>query len=624
MRKLLPLLLIFCMLMPLCACSSEPVPYTDRIGRGRSCYMDVVEITPINGTLWNVELICECVLADGSTALMKIESEDYVTYFDSYVEEYNLPIHAKKIVFDEPVRLNGVADRYDLALDPTSSRETRERLFCFEYSDTSQTLDKGKRSFPQEPYSPDMRPHMGVSMEILNLTIELELSYANTIVTSHYLCKALTASGEEQWIIVDKYKYDDYFFSMPVLATPAKIIGKTVLTADEIREIDIPAGVPDVIFYFWTVDSDQFESCFLTNQPPIPYEEAQQIGQPVYLDVTELIPVGSFGESLHTYYKAVLVSGDTVWMRVDDSEYKSVFNKNAESVVKNHGMQRITYEAPVRMIGSLEEDELMADENSEEKTSVKLFHFKKIDYTKDNMAQIVGTATKSGYGKPFEDDLRNHILVYTDIISAVKKYSGSLFITEKTYVMEAITADGKSIWIMVTAEDYDKFFGPAVEFTEPVTIYGTSAYRDDEIRNAEKYPEIPPLLFMFNGLVSPNFEAKKADKLPREAYMGEEKLSQRVYLDITEISSQYTVTIPSEYTETVNYVCSAQTADGKTVWLYMDGLGISTDYSPNLDGTKTFAEPLRINGYVTATDHIATNLAEAIGGNRIVVYEGDE
>jgi hypothetical protein len=609
------------MILPCWGCSSDPVPYTDSLGKGRSCYVDVVEITPISGSTWNVELICQCVLADGSTALMKIDPEDYVTYFDSSIDEYNLEIDAKKITFKEPVRLNGVADRDKVTLDPYSTDETREKLFYFESSDTFQTLNKGERSFPQVTYSPGMKPYMGVSMEILSLTIEVELSLPTTFGTSHYLCKALTASGEEQWILVDKYKYGDYFSSMPALATPVKIIGKTTVTADEIQETAIPAGVPDVIFSFWTVDPDQFESGFLSNQPPIPYEEAQEIGRPVYLDVTELIPVGSFGEYVYAYYKAVLANGETVWMRVHENEYISVFNKNAESVKKNHGIQQITYAKPVRMIGSLQEDELMTDDRTEEKTSVKLFHFKQIDFTVDNMAQIVGNAVKSNYGKPFEADMRNHVLVYAEILSAVKMYRVSAIFSDEAYMMKADTADGGEIWMLISVEDYDKLFGAAVEFTEPVAVYGTSVYRDEEVRNADEFPEIQPLLFLFNGLVSPNFEAKKASRLPREAYTEEAKLSQRVFLDITEITPEYTVTIPSEYVDTVNYVCRAQTADGKTVWIYMGESGISIHFSPKYDGTTTFDEPLRINGYVTAAEEVASNLSEAIGQDRLIVLE---
>lgn len=621
MKRFITVLLICCMLLPLYGCSSEPVPYSDRLMSGRACYMDVTEIIPIGGTTWDIlYLYCQCVLADGSTAFMRMDTEDYITYFHSGVDKHNLSEEALKIVFDEPVRLMGTAETDEVDLDPYSDKEKKVRLFFFESSDTAKTLNKGTRSYPNVEYSEGMKESVPVYVEILELKYEKPIFNYGVTFVSDYLCKAITPNGEELWVIIDESDYEEYFANGSLFATPGRILGETALAEDQIENSEVLSLLPDMIISFYGVDKNQFESCKLVNQPPIPLEEAETLTQPVYADFAELIPVGTQGGYGQVYYKGVLTDGSTVWMKVDEKEYRQYFNPEDDDLNLDYAIRMVTYERPVRMIGLLEQDDVMPDDRSEEKTTVRLFHFQKFDF-----GQSLVPSVKEGYGQPFDEEMRKDILVYADILAFSCSYKVTWWGLDdshvSSYIGKANTAEGKDLWILISKEDYKAFFGTETEFIEPARIFGLTAVTEEEIRNPEEVPEIPSLLFAFNGVVSSEFESLKASSQPREEYTGDHKISQKVYADIVEIKAEYTVTVQLEYIETEEYVCSCKNTDGRKIWIYMSGHEMLDHFSPKFDSEKVFTEPVRINGQVYLAESKAQGLKDAIGQETIIVMD---
>lgn len=356
MKKIVSVILLLCTLFSLAVlagCSEgEPVPYTEKLMKGRDCYVDVIEVIPATDIRYSYYFYCECVLESGERIFMEIDPSDYVEYFDEDAVSYDIRYTARAVKYDEPVRLTGKAGRRKVATDALSEEKRSLAFFSFVESDKEKSLDSAEKSDASIPFDKEMKEDIHVYADIMSISPEYTVTTASSYFLS-VICKCTLANKEEMWMLISKRDYAEYFDSSAsfdnqpglsststkrsvVFATPARVYGMTERTEDEFSYNE--GTVPDVIFEFKGADKEQVTASKLSNQKEIAYTGTERVDTPVYVDIVSVKPeyrVSSWTDPLSEYYvcSCVATDGSKVWMIISKVNYMYSF-LNDDSTVK--------------------------------------------------------------------------------------------------------------------------------------------------------------------------------------------------------------------------------------------------------------------------------------------------
>ena len=279
-KRIICFLFVICALFLISACSGEPVPFSDKLGDDRECYIDVVEITPESSINDVVFLYCQCTLADGSTFWMEIFPADYVKYFDDKASEEDISYTARQIVYSSPVRINGKVNKIKNVFEDGAGGKIN--VFRFVTADETATLNAREKYFIAAEFDDSTKTNTVVYTDLVR--IEPAFGVARGISSSVYgvthfddaVCECTTASGETVWLYIsidDYHTYFDptaHFGTNPVddppytptleLVTPVRIYGITVLSTDKLSTMDPVSAVASLLFEFRETDITQIEA----------------------------------------------------------------------------------------------------------------------------------------------------------------------------------------------------------------------------------------------------------------------------------------------------------------------------------------------------------------------------
>lgn len=488
MKKILIVLLVACMLLPILGCSNLPLPasgtpeFSENLDDYKDCYIDVVEIVPVDTAGWSIFLFCHCKLANGSTVWMQIYGSDYIEYFDPEADSIELEYRAQTITFETPVRLLGHAETVQESLDLYSEDKIELTLFFFESADTSQSLQNAK-SNASIAFDPNLKENVHVYLDVVEL--KKESSFASDTF------KCTTKDGDELYVSVSFY--DDLYTEIRngmYFVSPVRIYGLTYRPYGESTDPTKSATQ----FKCKYVDKEGFDANKITALPPVPLSEADKINQPAYMDVIEMIPYG-IQEKDNLLYQCVCSDGSTGWLKLAWNDYQTYFDQEASSSKKERDSKNMVFNMPLRLLGNVAYYDIFKDNYSDEKTNVKLMNFTGYTFDPDQNIEYEITNT----GSKFDANMRNNVLVYEDIVFVWPEYTVTWLGVEESYLCKCVTAEEKVLWVLISVHDYNRYFYSQREFSSPVRIYGATVYAKDEISNAPAIKEIPSLVFYFSA-----------------------------------------------------------------------------------------------------------------------------
>ena len=122
MKKVFSVVLLLLLSLSLFGCSSEPVPFSEKLRDGRDCYVDVTAIHPtevvsrsydIEGysTITSYYFLCKCTTPENATVYMMISVYDYKDYIDPSINTGygTLPYLPSSCELSETLRIFGTA-----------------------------------------------------------------------------------------------------------------------------------------------------------------------------------------------------------------------------------------------------------------------------------------------------------------------------------------------------------------------------------------------------------------------------------------------------------------------------------------------------------------------------------
>ena len=366
MKKFISVLLSLGILFMFSGCFGKSVAFSEKLPDDMSCYLDVVEVIPRNEIGEEYDFYCECKLEDGSSVWMSISEDEFIKYFDKDATSENMATEAQKVTYENPVRLNGKANKIKDIEDTTSSQ--RITVFEFESADTSDTLEKGTRSSSAVEYNKDLKKNTAVYADVTFIEVKYTVSssFSSYSSVSDVICECRTDSGNSAWLYISVDDYHEFFdekahFNNPnsaiLSATPSvadtiefvepvKLVGLTVLYAEEISTLSGKEDVPEMVMKFVKADKEKIEAAKLTNQDPESYQGQKKINQPVYADITHITPeyalYSNSGYSFYPYNKTATdlvckcktANGQNIWIVIGIKLYSENFFTDYEQNMK--------------------------------------------------------------------------------------------------------------------------------------------------------------------------------------------------------------------------------------------------------------------------------------------------
>lgn len=339
MKKIISCIIILAFVFSLVACSSEAVPFSEKLMNKKDCYIDVVEILPQSSVNDVVFLYCKCTLADGSMVWMEISAEEYVEYFDSEASVDDINATARKITYNNPVRLNGAAvKRNNVNIDTPP-----KRYFNFDEADKALTLEAGTRTSPEVEYTEVIAKNTLVYADITHIESKIAVSVFSSSPDS-VMCECKTAAGETVWLFISVNDYHEYldktahFSTDPINSSNASVLdfvepvrfhGITISPSDKVNTTYSSVATPSQLIEFKEVDKEQVEKAKLSNQEPVKYSSDSAMNQPIYIDISQITP--QYAQYVAYNIPSALIcqcqtiDGENVWIQISIANYKEHF-----------------------------------------------------------------------------------------------------------------------------------------------------------------------------------------------------------------------------------------------------------------------------------------------------------
>ena len=368
MKKFLLYFLIACTLLSLAACSSEPVPFSDKLGNKRACYIDVVEITPQSSIEDLSFLCCRCKLEDGSTVWMEILGSDYVKYFDSEAFEEDISYTARQIVYDKPVRLDGKVAKVKNIFDEGENSSKKVKVFRFNSADEAETQNSAAKNSVAVEYDASLKNNTVIYTDIVRIEPKRTIAAFSTYNVTHTMCECTTTADETLWLYISIDDYHAFFdasarfstsvidpseFSAVEFVDGVRVFGLTANKTDKRFAFLQRTSVSDRFIEFKDADKIQIDNAKLSNQAPVKYTGSEKEEQKVYMDITHITPefVWYTGYTVPTglICRCKTTDNEDVWMTIGIANFKTNFFADYEDAM---GVEK-SLPGSVRVVGRI-------------------------------------------------------------------------------------------------------------------------------------------------------------------------------------------------------------------------------------------------------------------------------
>lgn len=353
MKKILLWAMILCAVLTVTACSSGPVPFTEKLGDNRECYIDVVEVIPQSRVNDPVFLYCWCLLAEGKTIWMEITPERYIQYFDSEAvgeEMEELEYTARKVRYDEPVRLNG---RALSVVNSFAGGNDQSKFKVFRFISAEEEATRGgERQSAAVAFDKSLSRHTVAYADVVSVEYRYDVSIARGVTPNAMVLKCRTAEGGDVWMLIGKDDYHRVFNGNADFVEPVRVSGFAEDRRDLFNAVAEGGDIPWMILRFREADEALVQAAKLSNQPPVPFAEAERSGQPAYVDITAITPelarktlTNPFPSDL--VCRCATADGQEVWLMIPVGNYiRSFFDDYASAM----GVEK-QLPAAVRVVG---------------------------------------------------------------------------------------------------------------------------------------------------------------------------------------------------------------------------------------------------------------------------------
>ena len=195
-------------------------------------------------------------------------------------------------------------------------------------------------------------------------------------------------------------------------------------------------------------------------------------------------------------YKCICSDGSEPWLSISKSDYRTYFDQEADHSENENESKKIEFNVPFRLYGNVMYGNIFKDNYSDEQVNVKLFNFIEYIYNSETDSNI--ECYLSNYGTKFDENMRDDVLVYEDVIIIYPAYEITWLGMQQAYMCKCLTAEPKSLWMIVSVAEYNTYFSSSASLATATRIFGSTIYAADEISNLDEYSDIPSLVINFS------------------------------------------------------------------------------------------------------------------------------
>lgn len=393
MKRILCLLFAFCTVFLLASCSGSngPVPFFDKLSKGKECYIEVTEITPQTAASDLSDMYCKCTLSDGGTVWMAAAYEDYIRYIDSevpkqpetvsetvpYQPQDELAYSAKKITYEKPVRLDGTVFVTDNELEDYSS-EKKTKVFRLGSADSSVLNQPCQKTSTAVPYTENLRNKTIVSAAITDIAPK----YTVEPLDKEIICECTASDSKTFRLCITTSDYKKIFDSSALfngfnsnykdkveLGVPIKITGITLTKEDVLGKNPLlSSGVSDHLVKFLEADQESVD--------------AEKESKNVSYNVIRVTPLYTNSYGSIVICECDLATDGKVLMRISTKDYRQIFDADFSystyDKLLNQEQATVTeYDSPVTLNGvAVNREDILSEFKISEDTPDKAFDFK--------------------------------------------------------------------------------------------------------------------------------------------------------------------------------------------------------------------------------------------------------
>ena len=385
MKRILCLTLaLFCVMLILASCSSEPVAYSDKLFGNSECYIDAVEITPESSVDDSTFLYCKCKLSDGNMIWMEANYQDYIKYIDNEVnnkyetsyseaDKIDRAFTLRKITYDEPVRLQGVASSTKSDLGDYNEKN-KSKVFRLVSADASVLTQPCTKTSTAVEFTCDERDYTVVYADIS------DVSPKYTELTDSIICECTASGGDHFYMNISIEDYNRYFDSSASFHYREQY-KDTVSFNSPVRISGVTRAAKEYLgFYATSSDNEKQLICFKDiDQDQIAAEKA---ALDVSYDVIRIVPTHSNDYGSILVCECTTESDDRVLMRISAGQYKENFDpefsySTYSKLIGKDNVKAIEYDTPVTISGvAVKPEDIFSEALIKDDMPEKAFDFK--------------------------------------------------------------------------------------------------------------------------------------------------------------------------------------------------------------------------------------------------------